>query len=145
MAVSADGSGPAVGANDKTENDLPSSSSTAMPRVSPKTSLDTKTASRTNSVDPTAEFTGDVDTNNVLPSLEMLRKVQDFTVLDKDGKSRLFKSVYSGSNVARRVLVIFVRHFFCGVSSLHSHHPPSVTNTSVPRTAKNTSAHSVVP
>ncbi|KAA8565298.1 hypothetical protein EYC84_011021 [Monilinia fructicola] len=76
----------------------------------PKTSIDTSL----NGVDPSIEFVGDVETNNELPSQEMLRKVESMIVLDKDGKARPFKSLYSGPNVARRVLVIFIRHFFCG-------------------------------
>jgi hypothetical protein len=67
-------------------------------------------------VDHTSEFTGEVDTNNTLPSAEMISKVENLPVLDKDGRSIPFKSLYTGPNVARRVLVIFVRHFFCGVS-----------------------------
>lgn len=62
------------------------------------------------------DFEGDVQTDNKLPSLETLRKLEDYTVLDEDGKSHTFKSLYSGHNVARRVLVVFIRHFFCGVS-----------------------------
>lgn len=68
------------------------------------------------SVDHTAEFAGDIDTNNSLPTREMIARTENLPVLDKDGRSRPFKSLYSGPNVARRVLVIFVRHFFCGVS-----------------------------
>jgi hypothetical protein len=62
------------------------------------------------------EFQGDVQTDNKLPSQDTLRKLEEYTVLDEDGKSHTFKSLYSGHNVARRVLIIFVRHFFCGVS-----------------------------
>jgi hypothetical protein len=82
----------------------------------PKISLDTSSTVTNNAADPTAEFVGDVDTDNTIPSQALLRKVADFPVLDQDGKSRPFKSLYSGPMVARRVLVIFVRHFFCGVS-----------------------------
>jgi len=86
--------------------------------------LDTTTASKSSldassahhDVDNTAEFTGDISTNNELPSQEILKKVENMMVLDKDGKALPFKSLYSGPNVARRVLVIFIRHFFCGVS-----------------------------
>ncbi|KAM3074207.1 hypothetical protein ACMFMG_002972 [Clarireedia jacksonii] len=78
--------------------------------TSPKTSIDT--THRT--VDNTVEFAGDVSTNNEIPSQEVLKKVEGMLVLDKDGKTRPFKSLYSGPNVARRVLVIFIRHFFCG-------------------------------
>lgn len=60
------------------------------------------------------DFQGEVETNNKLPSQETLRKLEDHTVLDADGKSHTFKSLYAGHNTARRVLIIFVRHFFCG-------------------------------
>ncbi|KAH8670980.1 AhpC/TSA antioxidant enzyme-domain-containing protein [Xylariales sp. PMI_506] len=60
------------------------------------------------------DFQGDVATNNNLPSPETIRKLETYTVLDENGKSHTFKSLYTGPNVARRVLVIFVRHFFCG-------------------------------
>lgn len=60
------------------------------------------------------DFQGEVQTNNDLPSLETLRKIESYTVLDADGRSLPFKSLYAGRNVARRVLIIFVRHFFCG-------------------------------
>lgn len=76
---------------------------------------------------PPPDFQGEVETNNELPSLETLRKIEPYTVLDADGKSHTFKSLYAGHNVARRVMVIFVRHFFCGVSFLatfHAHHYP---------------------
>lgn len=61
------------------------------------------------------DFEGEVLTNNELPTPETLKKIEDYIVLDRDGKSHTFKTLYSGSNVARRVLVLFVRHFFCGV------------------------------
>lgn len=61
------------------------------------------------------DFEGELATNNELPSPETLRKIENYIVLDRHGKTHTFKSLYSGSNVARRVLVIFVRHFFCGV------------------------------
>lgn len=60
------------------------------------------------------DFEGEIDTTNELPSLEHIKKLDDFVVLDKHGKSHTFKSLHSGANVARRVLIIFVRHFFCG-------------------------------
>lgn len=87
--------------------------------TSSKTSSETafSSPSRASTVDPTFEFSGEVNTNNDIPSQEVLKRVENFTVLDKDGKSVPFKSLYSGPNVARRVLVIFIRHFFCGVSS----------------------------
>ncbi|KAF7874080.1 hypothetical protein EAF04_002752 [Stromatinia cepivora] len=76
----------------------------------PKTSIDTSF----DGVDPSYEFVGDVNTNNELPSQEILKKIESMIVLDRDGKTRPFKSLYSGPNVARRVLIVFIRHFFCG-------------------------------
>jgi len=78
----------------------------------PKESLDTSSIS--NNVDPPADFEGDVDTNNALPTQAVLRKVQDVMLFNEEGVAVPFRSLYTGPNVARRVLVIFVRHFFCG-------------------------------
>ncbi|KAJ4267664.1 hypothetical protein NW762_003778 [Fusarium torreyae] len=60
------------------------------------------------------DFEGELATNNDIPSVATLKKIEDYIVLDRHGKSHPFKSLYTGSNVARRVLIIFVRHFFCG-------------------------------
>ncbi|RGP73395.1 peroxiredoxin 2 family [Fusarium longipes] len=60
------------------------------------------------------DFEGELATNNEIPSLETLKKIENYIVLDRHGKSHPFKTLYTGSNVARRVLIIFVRHFFCG-------------------------------
>ncbi|KAK8085277.1 hypothetical protein PG997_006548 [Apiospora hydei] len=60
------------------------------------------------------DFQGEVQTNNDLPAQATLKKLENHTVLDASRKSHTFKSLYSGPNVARRVLIIFVRHFFCG-------------------------------
>ena len=88
----------------------------------PKTSIDTSSSSaNTNSDDTAVDFAGDVNTNNEIPTQEALKSVEDMTVLDKDGKIIPFNSLYSGPNVTKRVLIIFIRHFLCGVSFL----PPS--------------------
>ena len=63
------------------------------------------------------DFQGSVDSNNDIPTPETLRKIENYVLLDRDGKSHTFKSLYSGKHVARRVLIIFVRHFYCGVST----------------------------
>ncbi|KAK3685887.1 AhpC/TSA antioxidant enzyme-domain-containing protein [Podospora appendiculata] len=60
------------------------------------------------------DFQGAVDSNHDIPSVETLRKIENYIVLDRDGKSHTFKSLYSGKHAARRMLIIFVRHFFCG-------------------------------
>lgn len=66
-------------------------------------------------IDGTAEFEGDVNTNNDLPTQATLKQIENLAVLDKDGKSIPFKNLYTGPGVTRRVLIIFIRHFFCGV------------------------------
>ena len=87
----------------------------------PKTSIDTSGSSANAcSIDTAVEFTGDVNTTNEIPTQEVLKSVEDMTVFDKDGKIVPFKNLYSGPNVTRRVLIIFIRHFFCGVCSLSS-------------------------
>ena len=62
------------------------------------------------------DFIGELSTTNELPSDATIKKIEDYVVLDKHGKTHTFKSLKNGKNVARRVLVVFVRHFFCGVS-----------------------------
>lgn len=79
-----------------------------------KGSLDTSVPVSISEIESPTEFTGDLNTNNDIPTQDDLKKIEDFTVLDRDGKLVPFKSIYTGSNVARRVLVIFIRHFFCG-------------------------------
>ncbi|KAJ5735067.1 uncharacterized protein N7483_000192 [Penicillium malachiteum] len=48
-----------------------------------------------------------------LPSTKSLQKSQEYTVLDKKGEAHTFKSLYDGLE-STRVLIIFIRHFFCG-------------------------------
>ncbi|KAK0102268.1 hypothetical protein ONS95_005890 [Cadophora gregata] len=64
--------------------------------------------------DASADFSGEVNTNNNIPSQETLKRVENLPILDQDGRSIPFKNLYTGPNVTRRVLVIFVRHFYCG-------------------------------
>lgn len=104
-----------VTSNAQPTTEIQSNGNTKTQTPPPKISLDTSSTVTNNAADPTAEFVGDVDTDNTLPSQALLRKVADFQVLGQDGKSRPFKSLYTGPMVARRVLVVFVRHFFCGV------------------------------
>jgi hypothetical protein len=79
----------------------------------------TSTTIQNKEIDATAEFSehGEVNTNDEIPSQEILNKIGDLVVLNQDGKAVPFRSLYSGPNVARRVLIIFIRHFFCGVRS----------------------------
>jgi hypothetical protein len=82
--------------------------------ASPKQSAD-DSLNNLEDVDSTADFEGNLNTNNDLPTQKTLKKIENLPILDADGKSIPFKNLYTGPNVARRVLIIFIRHFFCGV------------------------------
>lgn len=79
------------------------------PKATPPTSIDIDS-------NKPKDFDGQIATNDEIPSDATLAKVEDYVVFDKHGKSHTFKSLYNSPNGARRVLVVFVRHFFCGVS-----------------------------
>lgn len=90
------------------------------------------------------EFEGTVDINNDLPTEKDLKKVEDLLILDAQGKSRPFRELYDASGVAPRQLIIFIRHFFCGVShAIHALSP--VPHANFPRTVRNTFALSPPP
>ncbi|PMD29775.1 hypothetical protein L207DRAFT_642119 [Hyaloscypha variabilis F] len=61
-------------------------------------------------------FPKNVDVNDDLPSEETLAKIADYSLLDVNGKQVPFRSLYEGTNGEKKhkVLVIFVRHFYCG-------------------------------
>ncbi|KAI0179165.1 AhpC/TSA antioxidant enzyme-domain-containing protein [Hypoxylon sp. FL1284] len=94
---------------------------TSTPNTTATSNQDTETAaavaatarSDDDAINP-PDFHGEVQTTNDLPTVETLRKIETYTVLDHDGKSHTFKSLYAGHNSPRRVLIIFIRHFFCG-------------------------------
>ena len=62
----------------------------------------------------TKDFQGDLKVNNLPPNKNTLVTAGELPVLDKDGKKLPFKSLYP-TNLRQRVLIIFIRHFFCGV------------------------------
>ncbi|KAI1060343.1 hypothetical protein LB506_011044 [Fusarium annulatum] len=51
--------------------------------------------------------------NDDLLTADVLKIADGIEVLDGKGEKHTFKSIYSGPEVPRRVLVVFVRHFFC--------------------------------
>jgi hypothetical protein len=51
---------------------------------------------------------------NAIPTAAELAQAGDLTLLDAEGKSHTFKSIYEDPSVERH-LIIFVRHFFCAV------------------------------
>lgn len=63
------------------------------------------------------DFRGDVLTDDTPPDVATLRRTAELVVLDADGKAHSFRSLYEGEGVRPRdrVLVVFVRHFYCGV------------------------------
>jgi hypothetical protein len=63
------------------------------------------------------EFEGTLDITDDIPTAKDLQRVGDLLVLDAQGKSRPFKELYEAPLVAPRQLIIFIRHFFCGVST----------------------------
>lgn len=68
--------------------------------------------------DPSGDFKGDIKVNNNPPTKSDLEKVALLPVLDVNKKSHTFKSLWADdANGPRRVLVVFIRHFFCGVRS----------------------------
>ena len=67
-------------------------------------------------MNPQSDFKGDVKVNDHPPTKEDLERVAMLPVLDVNKKSHTFKSLWADDeNGSRRVLVIFIRHFFCGV------------------------------
>jgi hypothetical protein len=54
------------------------------------------------------------------PSQEALDRAGDVSIFDAEGNSRPFRSLYEGPRaIGEQQLIIFVRHFFCGVSPSH--------------------------
>ena len=52
-----------------------------------------------------------------IPSDDVIKKAGKVIVMDAEAKPVLFKSLYgAAAGQCRRAMVIFIRHFFCGVS-----------------------------
>ncbi|KAL9125459.1 MAG: hypothetical protein Q9217_005344 [Psora testacea] len=88
----------------------------------------------------TGEFEGDIRVNDNLPTIPDLEEAGKIEVFDKDKKRRTFKSLHAGSKEDKmKVLVVFIRHFFCGncqeyVRMLSQSIPPSQLSTLQPPT-----------
>lgn len=50
-----------------------------------------------------------------IPDAKTLQQAGELSVLDEGGKEISFKSLYTGDNAAERELIVFIRHFRCGV------------------------------
>ncbi|KAI9705143.1 MAG: hypothetical protein M1836_006926 [Candelina mexicana] len=93
-----------------TESKTPDTSTTQASK-----STEPLTAPSTEVADPTADFEGDLDVNNDVPSTKDILEAADLPILDADGTAYPFKSLYTKANgTPKRALIIFVRHFFCG-------------------------------
>jgi len=53
-----------------------------------------------------------------IPTAADLSKASELPVLDSSGKSYKFSEIYDSG--VERHLIVFIRHFFCGVSSTYS-------------------------
>lgn len=54
-----------------------------------------------------------------LPDPKKLSEAGEVLIKDKDGKDVPFKSLYTDKPADERQLIVFIRHFFCGVSPAH--------------------------
>lgn len=60
---------------------------------------------------------------NQLADAKTLEEAGKINIKDCDGKEVEFKSLYSGKPDGERQLIVFIRHFMCGVSrSPHPYH-----------------------
>ena len=60
-----------------------------------------------------------------LPTEKELAKAGEIEVLDKESQARKFSSLFKAQDGEQhKYLVVFIRHFFCGVSLLHARSSP---------------------
>jgi hypothetical protein len=63
------------------------------------------------------QFKDQIDISDNLPDAKTMEQVSEIPIFDSEGNSRPFKSIYSGElAIGEQQMVLFVRHFFCGVS-----------------------------
>lgn len=55
-----------------------------------------------------------------LPTPEALEEASEIKIKDKDGNEVAFKSLFIGKPESERQLIVFIRHFFCGVRPFRS-------------------------
>jgi hypothetical protein len=79
-------------------------------------------------IDPTTgDVPHDISVTNDIPSLEIQAAAADLPVMDSEGKSIPFSQLYSG----KRTMIVFIRHFLCGVSGPSESSHQSLTRSSV--------------
>ncbi|KAF4119986.1 hypothetical protein GMORB2_3397, partial [Geosmithia morbida] len=59
-----------------------------------------------------------VRASDEVPAVDKLHSIQDYTVPDHTGALHPSKSLWSGDGATGRVLVIFIRHLYCGVEAV---------------------------
>lgn len=119
-------------AHDKPLPTDPPASITTMTESSNTSTESTNSSAPTSTTEPAsspdepvgAEASGDTEPSNVSPTRDTLEHVADLTVFDKDEKEVSFKSLYWPKDEqeqvqGRKIMIIFIRHFFCGVSRQH--------------------------
>lgn len=63
------------------------------------------------------ELEDDIDTPDDFPDKDAIVEAGEVMIYDSEGNERAFKTLVSGETcIGEQQLVIFVRHFFCGVS-----------------------------
>lgn len=70
-----------------------------------------------NSVQGDAAAAAATDTHRELPDEKTLAEAGEVMIKDKDGGELALKSLWSGKAQGEKQLIIFIRHFFCGVKS----------------------------
>jgi hypothetical protein len=65
-------------------------------------------------ISPGREFSNKYVNDNP-PTAEALKAADAIELYDGEGKKHTFKSIYNRPDLPRRVLVVFVRHFYCCV------------------------------
>lgn len=80
-----------------------------------KTPSKTNNNTLTKSSGPGGDFDGSIGVSQKLPTETDLRNVAELPILNVKNDSVPFKSLYDGEQEGKKVLIIFVRHFFCGV------------------------------
>ncbi|KAH7245212.1 AhpC/TSA antioxidant enzyme-domain-containing protein [Fusarium tricinctum] len=63
---------------------------------------------------PQGEEAPNDQVNDDLPTAEAIKIADAVEILDDKGEKHTFKSVYGGPESPHRVVVFFIRHFFCG-------------------------------
>lgn len=64
-----------------------------------------------------AESTGEKQNDYALPDAKTLQEAGELEVQDEAGAKMPFKTLYTPSEGTTRQLIVFIRHFYCGVRS----------------------------